>query len=83
MTAALTCLSAFLVARKVELRKTQSKSWILGLDFQKEESSVISCEYCKKNTTIETIIIFELYCIDHSYSVEHIQTVSFCKYLLF
>ena len=46
------------------LRKTQAKSWIFGQDFQKEESSVISCEYCRNSATVETIIIFELYCID-------------------
>ena len=49
-----------------------------------EKSSVIICEYRRKNTTVETIVIFELYCIiDHSYSAKHIKTVSFCKYFLF
>ena len=48
-----------------------------------EESSVISYEYRRKNVTVETIIIFELYCIGHSYSVKHIRTVSFCRYFLF
>ena len=33
--------------------------------------------------TVEMIIIFELYCIDHSYSFKDIQTVSFCRCFLF
>ena len=33
--------------------------------------------------TVEMIIIFELYCIDHSYSFKHIQTISFCRCFLF
>ena len=55
----------------------------LLMPHREEESSVISCEYRRKNITIETIIIFELYCIDHNYSVKHIETVSFCRYFLF
>ena len=63
--------------------KDTTQVMVFGLDFPKEESSVISCEYHRKNTTVETIIIFELHCIDHSYSIKNIQTISFGRYFLF
>ena len=62
--------------------KDTTQVMVFGLDFQKEESSVISCEYHRKNITVETII-FQLHCIDHGYSIKNIQTVSLCRYFLF